>query len=73
MKCKLAKVLACLLALSAGACAKIESGRNVTQVDWLPGSATNITYTRKTGRLWATDFECSMNRPDFDRYALEKG
>jgi hypothetical protein len=50
---------------------KTETGKNAAGVDWLPSSATQITFRKKSGRLWEINYECGLPQKDFEKFAAE--
>ena len=49
------------------------TGKHVDSVDWLPPSATDISYYKRDGFGWIKDYECSIPEDDFLSLAAKKG
>jgi len=50
-----------------------EEGRHLQSADWLPSTASDITFLRETRGFWWQAYECRMARADFETFAAEKG
>ena len=51
---------------------KIESASHVTHVDWLPSSASDITYARRNGFGRFLMYECTLPETDFQSLAKKE-
>jgi hypothetical protein len=49
------------------------TGKHVDSVDWLPSSATDISYYKRDGFGWIKDYECSISEHDFLSLAEKEG
>jgi len=49
------------------------TGKHVESVDWLPPSATDISYYKRDGFGWIKDYECSIPEDDFLSLAAKAG
>ena len=61
------------LFLSVSSPSQIESMSHVSHVDWLPASASDITYARRKGFGWFLTYECKMPEADFRSWAQKEG
>ena len=61
------------LFLTVSSSSRIESMSHVPQVDWLPASASDITYARRKGFGWFLTYECKLPEPDFRSLAQKEG
>jgi len=50
-----------------------EIGEHVASVDWLPSSATDISYYKVDGFAWIKNYDCLIPEDDFRVFAAEKG
>ena len=48
------------------------TGKHVDSVDWLPPSATDISYYKRDGFGWIKNYECSIPEDDFLSLAPKK-
>jgi hypothetical protein len=62
-----------LLFLTVSSSSQIESMSHVSQVDWLPASASEITYARRKGFGWFLIYECKLPESDFRSLAQKEG
>ena len=46
---------------------------HVSHVDWLPASASDITYARRKGFGWFLIYECNLPESDFRSLAQKEG
>ena len=51
----------------------IESGEHLNSVDWLPPSATDISFSRADGFGWFEEYTCSISEDDFYELAAREG
>ena len=65
--------LAGFLVLDAMLGDNIETAEHLDAVDWLPGSASNISYYRNKNISGLFSYEFTMAEPDFLEYAMERG
>jgi hypothetical protein len=65
-------VMASLL-LTVSSSSQIESMSHVSHVDWLPASASDITYARRKGFGWFFIYECTVPESDFRSLAQKEG
>jgi hypothetical protein len=49
------------------------TGKHVDSVDWLPKSATDISYYKRDGFGWVRNYECYIPEDDFLVLAAERG
>ena len=61
------------LVIAMNSSSGIESESHVARVDWLPPTASDITYARRTGFGRLLTYECSVPEPDFHVLAQKKG
>ena len=54
-----------LLIVFAFSSSDIKLVSHVSQVDWLPSSASDITYARRDGFGWFLTYECNLPENDF--------
>jgi hypothetical protein len=50
------------IAFSTG---EVTTGEHVDSVDWLPASATDITFYRRDGFGWIRNYDCLISEEDF--------
>ena len=61
-----------LLAFAFTGCGPVhEVGKGVSQVDWLPPYASNVTFVRNNGLFWDQTYECKMSKADFETFAFK--
>ena len=61
------------LFLTVSSSSQIESMSHVSHVDWLPASASDITYARRKGFAWFLTYECKLPESDFRSLAQKEG
>ena len=71
MKSRLPIVILALLLAGCGP--SHESGKALPSVDWLPVTATDITFVRNSGLFWSRAYECKMARPELEQFAARNG
>ncbi len=49
------------------------TGEHLDSVDWLPPSATDISFYKRDGFGWIKNYECSIPEDDFLRLAEKEG
>jgi hypothetical protein len=52
---------------------ELVTGKHVESVDWLPPSATDITYSKRDGFGWIKNYECYIPKDDFLSLAGKNG
>ena len=52
---------------------EITSGEHLDAVDWLPPSATDISFTKRDGFGWIKNYTCFISEDDFFQLAAEEG
>ena len=52
---------------------EITSGEHLDAVDWLPPSATDISFTKRDGFGWMKVYTCSISEDDFFQLAAAEG
>jgi len=50
-----------------------ETGEHVASVDWLPPSATDITFYKRDGFGWIKNYDCTIPEVDFYKLAAKEG
>jgi hypothetical protein len=50
-----------------------KTGKHLDSVDWLPSSATDISFYKRDGFGWIKNYECSIPEDDFFIFAEKKG
>lgn len=50
-----------------------ETGNGLSSVNWLPYTASDVTFVRNTGLFWDQTYECKMAKSDFDAFAIKNG
>lgn len=68
-----ASALVAFLLVAVGWRHKTESKKHVDRVDWLPASASDITYRRRGGFGWFVQYECTLPESNFHVLATNKG
>lgn len=68
-----ASALVAFLLVAVGWPHKTESKKHVDRVDWLPASASDITYRRRGGFGSFVQYECTLPESNFHVLATNKG
>jgi hypothetical protein len=50
-----------------------ETGEHVASVDWLPSSASDISFYRREGFGWIRNYDCSIPEEDLLKFAEKRG
>ena len=51
---------------------ELKSGEHLDSVDWLPQSATDISFTKRGGFGWIRNYDCLIPEDDFFQLAAEE-
>ena len=52
---------------------EIKTGEHLDSVDWLPPSATDVSFTKRGGFGWIKNYECLIPEDDFFLLSAEEG
>src|SRR5690349_20371064 len=52
---------------------KVETGAHLARVDWLPETASDITFKRTGGFGWCLVYECTLPEDAFQMLAQKEG
>jgi hypothetical protein len=52
---------------------EIKTGEHLDSVDWLPSSASDVSFTKRGGFGWIKNYECLIPEDDFYLLSAEEG